>query len=488
MEIRPRAKAKGADALLVFYTKRAEPKSSIKDELEKVSKKGIEKLFQLGFKAQPKDAEILLLEKAPWKLAVITGLGKEDKLELENFRKALASGIKKIQNYSVKSLEIEVPQINKFEEKEILRAIAETLWFATYKYKNYKTNSKTALQKIWLLTQAKKANEIINKANIIGKEHSKIRDLINTPGSDLGPEEFSQLAKESAKELGLKLKIYNEKELARMGYNGILRVGQGSKRPPRLIVLEWQGAGRSQKPICLVGKGVTFDSGGISLKRSDGMEKMKYDMAGAGAAFGTICTCARLGIKKNITAVIPLVENMPSGSAQRPGDIVKMADGTTVEVISTDAEGRMILADALYHSQKFNPRQIIDLATLTGSATIALGRYAIALLGNNEKLLSALCQAGERSGERCWILPLWEDYNELVRSEVADIRNVGRGREAGTIVGAVFLKRFIKNDIAWAHLDIASCAWSDENHPYLGKGATGVGLRLLVRYLEDFAF
>jgi len=486
MKIRAKVKPEGAQGIFLFCLENQTRLSRLGEQVARISGE-IKKLFKLGFKAREGEAELVLLHQAPWQVAVLIGLGKKEKLTSESFRRAVGAGVRRIKKYALKSLEVEIfePGIRVLGKEEVARALAEGFWFSCYQYQEYQERESKFPQQIFLVGETKGLKSVLERAEALGGEHQYIRDLINRPGGDLGPEEFAQQAKEAGKKLGLKVRVFGEPELKRMGYNGILRVGQASSRPPRLVVVEYQGA--KKKPVALVGKGVTFDSGGISLKRSEQMDRMKYDMAGAGAVLGTVRTCARLNLKEHLIGVIPLVENMPGGGAQRPGDIVRMADGTTVEVISTDAEGRMILADALYHSQKFSPRAIIDLATLTGSATIALGRYAIALLGNDQRLLNALLDAGEKSGERCWLLPLWEDYQELVKSPVADLRNVGKGREAGTIVGAVFLQKFVKKGLPWAHLDIASCAWSDEEHPYLGRGATGVGLRLLVRYLEDFA-
>ncbi len=487
MKLKTRTRPEGGQGIFLFGFEGQKTLSALGEKVNQLSGGAIKNLFQLGFSARLGEAELVLLSKAPWKMAVFIGLGKKEKLDAESLRRAIGAGVRRIKRYSLKSLEVELfePGLEVLKREDFARAIAEGFWFSCYQYQEYRERGDGFPEQIFLVGETKGLKTVLERSSVLGEEHQYIRKLIDRPGADLGPGEFSRLAKEAGKKLGLKVRVYNEAELKKMGYNGILRVGQGSSRPPRLVVMEYPGS--KKKPIALVGKGVTFDSGGISLKRSEKMDRMKYDMAGAGAVLGTVRACARLGLKENVIGVIPLVENMPGAGAQRPGDIVRMANGISVEVISTDAEGRMILADALYHSQKFSPRTIIDLATLTGSASIALGRYAIALLGNNRKLLDALVSAGEASGERCWILPLWEEYQELVKSPVADLRNVGKGREAGTIVGAVFLQRFIQDNLPWAHLDIASCAWSDEEHPYLGKGATGIGLRLLLKYLEEFA-
>jgi leucyl aminopeptidase len=237
--------------------------------------------------------------------------------------------------------------------------------------------------------------------------------------------------------------------------------------------------------LVLVGKGVTFDSGGISIKPSEGMEKMKYDMSGGATVIATLQAVAKLGIRQKVVGVVPFVENMPSGSAQRPGDIIQTFSGKWVEVLNTDAEGRLILSDALAYAQKFKPKAIIDLATLTGACVVALGHEAIGMMGTDDSLKAKIKSAGEKTGERVWELPLWEEYSEMIKSDIADIKNIG-GKGAGTITAAMFLKEFV-GDYPWVHLDIAGTAWMEKSsHPYLGQGPTGVGVRLLVEAIRNW--
>ncbi|WP_320056126.1 leucyl aminopeptidase [Desulfuromonas thiophila] len=310
------------------------------------------------------------------------------------------------------------------------------------------------------------------------------RDLVNEPGNVKTPqylaEQAWQLARQTA---GVRAMVYGPQELRRQGCGALLAVAQGSAQPPCLIVLEYRGGNAETAPLALVGKAVTFDSGGISLKPSENMEQMKMDMAGGAVALATLITAARLQLPVNLVAVIPAVENMPSGSAQRPGDIVRSLSGQTIEVVNTDAEGRLILADALTFASRLQPRAIIDIATLTGACIIALGHQAAALLGRDETLLAALRQAGERSGERLWPLPLLAEYNEQIKSTVADLKNSG-GRPAGTITAAAFLGHFAATP-AWAHLDIAGTAWEEKGRPGQPVGATGFGVRLLLDYLQQ---
>jgi leucyl aminopeptidase len=272
-----------------------------------------------------------------------------------------------------------------------------------------------------------------------------------------------------------------------IGLNGIVSVGRGSNNPPKLIVLEYHRAPNSKKPYLLVGKAVTFDTGGISLKPGDKMEEMKFDKCGGCAVLGILKAIALLDLKINVIGIVPSVENMPSSSSYRPGEIITMYNGKTVEVLNTDAEGRIILADAIaYGISKFEPKEIIDLATLTGAAIIALGANVAALIGSNEKLKAKLLQASEKTGERIWELPLFEEYNEQIKSSVADLKNIG-GRPGGAITAAAFLSNFT-NDVPWVHLDIAGTAWTQDgtyDKSYNPKGATGFGVRTVIKYLMD---
>lgn len=261
-------------------------------------------------------------------------------------------------------------------------------------------------------------------------------------------------------------------------------VAQGSKEPARFIILEYLPNKNLEKPLVFVGKGITFDTGGISIKPAANMDQMKYDMSGGAAVIGALAAISRLGIKRNVVGLIPTTENMPGGHAYKPGDVLKMHSGKTVEVMNTDAEGRLILADALAYALKYDPAAIVDLATLTGACVVALGEFAIGMMGTDDKVLKAISEAGENTFERVWQLPLWEDYKEQIKSNVADIQNVG-GRSAGTITAAMFLKEFVDNK-PWVHLDIAGTAWAEKEKPYCVKGATGVGVRLLTDLVANW--
>ncbi len=311
------------------------------------------------------------------------------------------------------------------------------------------------------------------------------RDLVTEPANVIYPE---SLAKECRKlaQLGVKVEVLGEAQMRKLGMNALLGVGQGSARESQLVVMHWQGGKKNAAPVAFVGKGVCFDTGGISLKPSQGMEEMKWDMGGAGTVIGLLRALAKRKAKVNAIGVVGLVENMPSGTAQRPGDVVSSLSGQTIEVLNTDAEGRLVLADALWYTQdRFKPQFMVDLATLTGAIIISLGREYAGLFSNDDKLAERLAAAGTAEGELVWRLPMSDSYDKLMDSQIADIQNISNDRGAGSITAAQFLKRFV-NDCPWAHLDIAGTAWSKKDKATVPKGATGFGVRLLNRLVADY--
>jgi leucyl aminopeptidase len=358
-----------------------------------------------------------------------------------------------------------------------------------YRFDKYRTKEKAddkpSLKKIILAvpepSEAKKAFEPLNA---ISEAVYFTRDLVSEPGNIIYPETLSKEA-QSLHDLGVKLDHFGEKQMRKMGMGALLGVGQGSDKESRMVIMRWMGGDEGQAPVAIVGKGVTFDTGGISLKPATNMEDMKYDMGGAAVVIGLMKALALRKAKVNVVGVVGLVENMPSGSAQRPGDVVTSMSGQTIEVINTDAEGRLVLADALWYAQeRFKPKVVIDLATLTGAIVISLGVHYAGLFSNDDKLSDHLMKAGATVGEKLWRLPVDEAYDKQIKSDIADMQNVG-GREAGSITAAMFLKRFIKEDVKWAHLDIAGVTWADKDSAITPKGATAFGVRLLDRYLSD---
>jgi leucyl aminopeptidase len=311
------------------------------------------------------------------------------------------------------------------------------------------------------------------------------RDLVSEPANIIYPETLAEQAA-GLSSLGLDVEVLDEARMAELGMHAILGVAQGSVRPPRLVVMRWSGGAEGAPPLAFVGKGVTFDTGGISIKPAAGMGEMKWDMAGAGVVIGLMRLLAARGAQVNAVGVVGLVENMPSGSAQRPGDIVKSMSGQTIEVLNTDAEGRLVLADALWYCQdRFKPALMIDLATLTGAIIVALGHDHAGLFANNDELADRLVAAGKAVGEKLWRLPLAETYDRTIDSDAADVKNIAGDRAAGSIVGAQFIQRFV-NKVPWAHLDIAGVAWSKKDAPTVPKGATAFGVRLLDRFVSDY--
>ena len=311
------------------------------------------------------------------------------------------------------------------------------------------------------------------------------RELVTEPANIIYPESFVERVTESVEGLGLELQVLGRDEMAKLGMGALLGVAQGSVREPKMLVLKWNGGKAGEAPVALIGKGVTFDTGGISIKPAQNMEAMKWDMGGAGAVAGAMKALAGRKANANIVGVCGLVENMPDGNAQRPGDVVTTMSGQTVEVINTDAEGRLVLCDAMTWTQKtFKPKAMIDLATLTGAMVITLGHEYAGIFANDDKLASALLKAADESGDKLWRQPLGDAYDRLIDSPIADMKNVGP-REAGSITAAQFLKRYVEDGVAWAHLDIAGMAWSDKAQATYDKGATGFGVRLLDQYVAD---
>ena len=309
------------------------------------------------------------------------------------------------------------------------------------------------------------------------------RDLVSEPANVLNPPEMATRIQTLAK-LGLDIEVFGQSELEALGFGSLLCVSQGSAQPPRMVVMRWNGGG-DEKPVAFIGKGVTFDTGGISIKPAGGMEDMKWDMAGAGTVVGLMAALAGRGAKVNAVGLVGLVENMPSGTATRPGDVVKSYSGQTIEVLNTDAEGRLVLADVLWYAQeKFEPRFMVDLATLTGAIIIALGHEHGGLFSNDDDLSQKLLAAGIASGEKLWRLPLNREYDKQIKSDIADMKNIG-GRPAGSISAAQFLQRFV-NEKPWAHLDIAGMAWATKDSANTPKGATAFGVRLLDRLVADY--
>ena len=360
----------------------------------------------------------------------------------------------------------------------------------SWRYDRYRTklkeNQKATLNEIVIVGGGKGAEQRYKSrwAPVVDGV-SLTRELVTEPANIIYPETFVERVRASLEGSGIEIDVLNRAQMQKLGMGALLGVAQGSSREARLLVLRWNGAAKGKQPVAFVGKGVTFDTGGISIKPAAGMEAMKWDMGGAGAVAGALKALALRKAKANVVGICGLVENMPGGNAQRPGDVVTTMSGQTVEVINTDAEGRLVLADAVWYVQKnYKPSAIVDLATLTGAILISLGHEWAGLFSNNEELAAELTKAGNESGDKLWRMPLGEPFDRLIDSPIADMKNVGP-REGGSITAAQFIQRFIENGLKWAHIDMAGKAWSDKPSSTYEKGATGFGVRLLDQFVAD---
>jgi leucyl aminopeptidase len=365
---------------------------------------------------------------------------------------------------------------------------------ALYEFRELKTEEEEErrgrVSELVIVEAAQERLEIVRRgadtARVVADAVRLARDLGNRPGNVATPTHLAEVAQRVADETGMRCQVFDEEQMRELGMGALLGVARGSEEPATFIVLEHNADRDDLDTIVLVGKGLTFDSGGISIKPSQGMQDMKYDMMGGAAVIATLKAVAELNLPLRVVGLVAATENLPGGRAIKPGDVLKALNGKTIEVINTDAEGRLVLADALSYAQRYAPRAIIDLATLTGACMVALGRYATGLFTNDEGLADRIQAAARVTGERVWPLPLYDEHKEEIKSDVADVKNMGKGRYGGASIGAAFLSHFV-GDHPWVHLDIAPTAWADEAKDYTPKGATGVGVRLLVRLLQEWS-
>ncbi|MCS7135872.1 MAG: leucyl aminopeptidase [Nitrososphaerota archaeon] len=443
-----------------------------------------------GFKAKLGQVlPIYTKSTGPVRCFLLLGLGNRQDFSLEAVRQAHGYAALKAKEIGVRSVAVPIPNLPPYTPSEITTSVVEAISLALYRFDRYKSKVEEGkypeLVRLVVDSNVKDACDAAAREAVIVSESVKLaRDIANTPSNYIPPKKMAEIATEIGMVSGFSTKVFEMEVLERMGMNGIVSVGKGSSNPPVLIVMKYDGGGDT---YVFVGKGVVFDSGGISIKPSEKMEEMKYDKSGAAAVIALMKAVAELKLPVRLIGIVPVVENLPSGNALKPGDIIKFRNGKTAEIINTDAEGRLILADALAYASEMKPKAIVDLATLTGACVIALGTHASGLLSNNDKLAEALLKAGEKTGERLWRLPLWKEYFEQIKSEVADMKNVG-GRPAGAITAAAFLMNFVDSNIPWAHIDIAGTAWTQESSPeksYIPKGATGIGVRLLIEFLKS---
>jgi len=438
-----------------------------------------------------KDDELILYSPAEINAEriIFLGTGKAKKLDAESFRAFTGKAVKICIKKKIDDILIAVPSENKtgLAEPDLLESMLEGACLGNHVFDLYKKEKKhKPLEKISLFVKAKTAQKyssLPSRISDICQGTILAREWVSTPANDKRPEQYAQSIVDLAREAGLGVSVLDENDLKENNFGAIMAAAQGSHAKPRLVILEYKAEG-VKKNIALVGKGVTFDSGGLNLKISGSMSDMKIDMAGSASVAATMITLAKIKPKVNVTAIIPIVENMPSGSAIRPGDVIKTYDGKTVEIGNTDAEGRLILIDAMsYAIDKFKPHTIIDMATLTGACVIALGEKIAGVFSHDNNLADAILESGKKTHERCWKMPLPEDYKELLKSDLADISNMSSSKWGGAITAALFLSAFVKKT-RWAHIDIAGPSYLKKDHSYCNAGGTGFGVRLLCDLIE----
>ncbi len=454
----------------------------------------LKRLLETGdFKGKANDCVVLYPESGSTRLMAV-GLGKRAAFGARQAMEASATAVRRAGKLGVEHLTFALPS-EAGASAAVVEGAAEGARLGTYAFDRFKEKKEgEAPKKVSACTVAVSASaraEILEKAchtgAVIGEAQAFVRDLAALPSNFKTPTQLGEEARKMARKTGLSCHLILRDEAKKLGMGAFLGVAQGSAEPPVFVVLEHKPAkasGKAKKPVVVVGKGITFDTGGISLKPALNMHHMKDDMTGGAIVLGLLKACAELELPTHVVGLVPFTENMPGGKAQKPGDIVYAMNGKTIEVINTDAEGRLVLADALCYAERYKPAAVVDLATLTGAAGVALGRFAIGAMATDQRLVERLQAAGEATGERVWQLPLWDEYLELMRGEAADLLNTSGG-EAGTITAGSFLKEFAKHS-PWCHLDIAASAWGKEEKPWSPKGPTGNGLRMMVQFLRSW--
>ncbi|ACF14548.1 Leucyl aminopeptidase [Chloroherpeton thalassium ATCC 35110] len=465
-------------------------------------------LFEKDFSADESSLMMLYpdLELCAFKRVFLVGLG--DKPGLDACRSAMASLAKKVKELKLATVGVDLSGAKALSETAndsvdyIAQTAVEGFHSGLYDFNQLKTNRvkelksgkseddepKQAVEELVLATDAKILSDVKKGAetgDIIATSQAMVRDLVNSPSNYMTALDFAERVKASGEKHGFKVTVFDKAKIEELKMGGLLGVNKGSVIPPTFSIMEYKPEGESLGRVALVGKGVMFDTGGISIKPSSGMGDMKADMAGGADVLGAVEAAARLKLPLEVIGIVPATDNMPSGSAQNPGDVLTTYSGITVEVDNTDAEGRLILADALtYVKETYNPDTIIDLATLTGACIVALGETTAGLFSNNDELAEKLYKAGQRAGEKVWRMPIWDEYDKLIKSNVADVKNVG-GRSAGSITAAKFLEKFVGDHSSWAHLDIAGPAFPGMTNGG-GSGSTGFGVRLLVELMRNW--
>ena len=483
-----------AIAIAVFKDEKADDDGFLK-ELDSVTG-GVIKSIIDSEELKGKEAETVYLHlvgnsKIKAQRLLLVGIGERTEYTPAQASQMAGTAVRALRGKNVKSIAI----VSRLEgnPEEIASVVVEGAFMALFDPDKYRTEDKEAREISKLVVVMDGADETslrrgVERGRIIGESVNFTRDLANEPGAYMTPTNMSERAREIATEFGLSIDVLDEARMEQEGMGSLLSVSHGSEEPAKLIILKYTPPNASEDGgdlLAFVGKGITFDSGGISLKPGDNMELMKYDMTGGATVMGAMRAIAQIKPSIPVLGVVPCSENLPSGKATKPGDVVRAMTGKTIEVINTDAEGRLILADAIAYARKLGATTIVDIATLTGAVSIALGDVNTAVIGTDQELIGEIVAAGKEAGEKFWQLPLDKEYSKQIKSDIADIKNVG-GRKAGTITAAAFLKEFA-DGVSWAHLDIAGTAWSDEAKPYRAKGPTGVAVRTFIRIVARAA-
>ncbi len=484
-----------SDAIILYHFEGAKKPSGDAIMADDAMDQAISKLIKSGETTGKYNERTVLhtLGRLPAGRIVILGLGKKKDLTAEKLRGAMAETCRRLRERAVKSVACSTSKqaIAGMGAVKSAQALTEGAMLGLYTFRRYMTDKKSHPGSIASIVitgdpaEAPEREKGVADGLITAEASNWARDLANEPGNSMTPARMAEAAEELSSRFHLDIQVLEREEMASLGMGALMGVAQGSLQPPKFIVLKYKGRDSDKIDVALVGKGITFDSGGISLKPSEKMSEMKGDMAGAAAVMAAVGAISRLKININVAALVPATENMPGGGALKPGDIVTAMNGKTIEVLNTDAEGRLILADALSYAVTMNPDAIIDVATLTGACHVALGDVCSGVFSNNSRLGSMVTSSGEETGEHMWLMPMFDEYKELLKSENADIKNIGN-RWGGAIAAAKFLE-FFANNVPWVHLDIAGTSDTEKEKGYLVKGATGIPVRTLINFVQAMA-
>ncbi len=483
------------EAVAVFHFEDADQPGAMSVRLDGESGGVISRLHQLSdFSGRLNETALLYpAVDTDIKRIIVVGLGKKEKFDRDKLRGAAAKAAQTAREHKLRdlALALEAGYLD-MVWADAAAAAAEGAVLGLYRFRKYKTQNEeneADVETLTILLPERRHLKAVRKAVLSTEKICRAvylaRNLVSMPSNELTPSRLGDEAlKLAQRRRGIEAKVIGSREMRRLGMNALLGVARGSREEPKFIILDYRGADTSVRPLVLVGKAITFDSGGISLKAAEKMDEMKSDMAGGAAVLAAIGAAAELELPLNLVGLIPATENLPGGMAYKPGDILRTMSGQTVEVLNTDAEGRLILADALHYAQRYQPAAIVDIATLTGACVVALGEQVAGMVGTDPKVKEIIRKAAEQTGELVWELPLWENYQEMIKSDIADIKN-SAGRFGGAITAAAFLSRFT-GSVPWVHLDIAGPAWLTKDRPYQPKGATGIGVRLFIQFFMNW--